>query len=197
MVTRWVAWGLFGSFVALSAAGVVLLAQVPGETLERADDSFGLSLAFVCVLLVFAVVGALVASRMPRNPIGWLFLALALIEGVYELAYGYAWYALAVAGPGSWPAVELAAWVADWTSPLSPVVLVLVLLLFPTGRPPSRRWHVVLWLDVLLLAAVVMDYALEPWPARRSSRRWRTRSPAARPPGCTTCRPSPSSSSAC
>jgi hypothetical protein len=141
---RCVAWGLFGLFVLLSAIGVALLAHVPADVLEASNDSFGLSLAFVLVMVVFGVVGALVASRMPRNPIGWLFLALALIEGVYELAYGYAWYGLAVADPGSLPAIDLAAWAADWTSPLSPVVLVLVLLLFPTGRPPSPRWRAVL-----------------------------------------------------
>jgi hypothetical protein len=164
MVTRWVAWGLFALFLALSAAGVALLAQVPGEALERSDDSFVLSLTFVCVLVVFGAVGALVASRMPRNPIGWLFLGLALIEGVYELAYGYAWYSLTVAAPDVWPLTDHAAWVADWTSPLSPVLLMLVLVLFPTGRPPSPRWNPVVWSAGVLAAFVLADYALEPGP---------------------------------
>ena len=69
---------------------MALLAQVPAEALERADNSFALSALFAAILLVFGLVGALVASRLPANPIGWLFLALALIEGVYELAFGYA-----------------------------------------------------------------------------------------------------------
>src|SRR3712207_7178150 len=46
---------------------------------------------------------SVVASRLPANPIGWLFLALALLEGLYELAYGYAFYGLTVAEPGTWP----------------------------------------------------------------------------------------------
>ena len=146
---RRLAWGLLGVYVVLSGAGVALLAQVPAAELERVDNSFVLSLTFVLVLLVFAVVGAVVASRMPANPIGWLFLGLALLEGAYELAFGYAHYALHV---DALPGAVYAAWVANWTSPLSPPVLGLALLLFPDGRLPSPRWR---WLARGCFAAVV------------------------------------------
>ena len=79
----------------------MLLAR-PRRPRQNADESFGLTVAFVAVLLVFGLVGALVASRLPRNPIGWLFLVLALLEGVYELAAGYARHAL-FADPGRLP----------------------------------------------------------------------------------------------
>ena len=81
-----------------------------------------LSALFAAILLVFGLVGALVASRLPANPIGWLFLALALIEGVYELAFGYTHYALDRAR--ALPGAAWAAWVANWTSPLSPPFLI-------------------------------------------------------------------------
>jgi hypothetical protein len=159
MRARRLAWAVFGVSAALSAAGVVLLAQVPAGVLEQADNSLVLSALFAAILLVFGLVGALIASRLPRNPIGWLFLMLALIEGVYELAFGYTHYALQHDLPASW-----SAWVANWTSPLSPPFLVAALLLFPDGRPPTPRWRWLLWTCVPLFAAIFVVEAFAPGP---------------------------------
>ena len=156
-------WILFATAALLSATGVVLLAQVPSEVLERADNSFVLSALFAGILLVFGLVGALVASRLPHNPIGWLFIVLALLEGVYELAFGYTHYTLH-ADPGSLPGAEWVAWVSNWTGPLSPVFIVAALLLFPDGRPPTPRWRWVLWLCIPQVALSLMQYALAPGP---------------------------------
>jgi hypothetical protein len=155
------AWTAFGVSAALSAAGVVLLAQVPAAVLERAGQSFALSTLFVAILLVFGLVGAVVASRLPSNPIGWLFLALALIEGVFELAFGYTHYSLHVS---PLPGEVWTAWLSNWMSPLSPPLLVAALLLFPDGRPPSPRWRWVLWGCPLLAVLAVAQYALAPGP---------------------------------
>jgi hypothetical protein len=157
------AWALFALSLALSAAGVALLAQVPGEVLDRAGNSFALSTLFVAILLVFGLVGAVVASRLPTNPIGWLFLALALIEGVFELAFGYTHYSLH-AGHGALPGEVWMAWLSNWTSPLSPPLLVAALLLFPDGRPPSPRWRWVLWACPLLIVLALAQYAFAPGP---------------------------------
>jgi hypothetical protein len=162
-VSARLAWSIFAACVLLSAAGVALLAQVPAVALERAGNSFVLSTLFVVVLLVFGLVGAVVASRLPGNPIGWLFLALAALEATYELAFGWTHYTLN-ADPGALPGAAYTAWVADWTSPLSPPALVLVLLLFPDGRLVSRRWRYVAWLCLPLLLLIVVDYALAPGP---------------------------------
>jgi hypothetical protein len=158
---RALAWTAFGVSVVLCAAGVALLAQVPGEVLDRAGNSLALSTLFVAILLVFGLVGAVVASRLPANPIGWLFLALALIEGVFELAFGYTHYSLH-AGP--LPGEAWTAWVSNWTSPLSPPLLVAALLLFPDGRPPSPRWRWVLWACPLLVFLALSQYAFAPGP---------------------------------
>ena len=157
---RRLAWAIFGMSAALTATGVALLAQVPGEVLERADNSFALSALFAAILLVFGLVGALVASRLPANPIGWLFLTLALIEGVFEFAFGYTHLGLQEGLPG----ITWTAWVADWTSPLSPPFLIAVLLLFPDGRPPTPRWRWVVWLCAPLLVFTFVGYALAPGP---------------------------------
>ena len=154
-------WALLAIAAAMSGAGIVLSA--PAEARRSADESFVLTVVFVVVLLVFGLVGAVVASRMPRNPIGWLFLVLALLEGVYELSAGYARHAL-FADPGGLAGGTWAAWVQHWVSPLSPLLLVAALLLFPEGRPPSPRWRWVLWLCGPILVLLVLEYALAPTP---------------------------------
>ena len=154
-------WVIFGVAALLSAIGVALLAQVPSEVLERADNSFVLSALFAAILLVFGLVGAFVATRLPSNPIGWLFLALAMLEGIYELAFGYTHYTLN-ADPGALPGAEWAAWVSNWTGPLSPVAIVAALLLFPDGRPPTPRWRWVVWLCGPLLGLILMENAFAP-----------------------------------
>jgi len=98
---------------------------------------------------------------MPANPIGWLFLALALIQGCYELAYGYTHYSLAA---DALPAERWTAWFANWSSPVSPALLGLAFLLFPDGRLLSRRWRPAAWLCVVAILPVVAQHALTPGP---------------------------------
>jgi hypothetical protein len=155
------AWTLFGLSAVFCAAGVVLLAQVPAPVFERAGQSLALSIVFVVILLVFGLVGAVVASRLPSNPIGWLFLALAVIQGVYELVFGYTHYSL---HHGALPGETWTAWLSNWLSPLSPPLLVAAILLFPDGRPPSPRWRWVLWACPLLAVLAVLQYAFAPGP---------------------------------
>ena len=156
-------WVILGVAAVLCTTGIALLAQVPSGVLARADNSLVLSALFATILLVFGIVGALVASRLPSHPIGWLFLALALLEGIYELAFGYTHYTLH-ADPGALPGAAWVAWVSNWTGPATPPFIVAALLLFPDGRPPTARWRWVLWLCVPLVALIVMQYALAPGP---------------------------------
>jgi hypothetical protein len=87
------------------------------------------------------VLGGLIASRRPENPYGWLWLALGLSLTLIEVSESYAAYSLLVE-PGSLPSPRVAngmleglAWVVAIT------LLPFLLLLFPTGRLPSRRWR--------------------------------------------------------
>jgi len=97
-------------------------------------------------LAAYAVAGAVVASRRPSNPIGWLLLGTGLVTACRGLAGEYARYALA--GPPH-PAVAVwAAWFVSWSLTLlfPGGLLTFLLLLFPSGRPLTARWWAVAWL---------------------------------------------------
>ena len=102
--------------------------------------------AITCVGLAGApVLGALIASRRPESPYGWLWLSFGLAFAVLFFAQVYAAYAL-VAQPGSLPAPRVFGTVVageGWT--LGTVLVPFLFLLFPTGRLPSRRWRIVVW----------------------------------------------------
>lgn len=107
-------------------------------------------------LAAYAVVGAVVASRRPSNPIGWLLLGLGLLEAARGLAGEYALHALA--GPAR-PAMGVwAAWYVHWSlSLVFPAgLLVFLLLLFPSGRPLTPRWWVVGWLALGITALALL-----------------------------------------
>jgi hypothetical protein len=109
----------------------------------------------------FAVVGLVLAVRRPGHPIGWLFVAMGLVAAIHAFAFEYATRALATA-PGSLPAPEWLAWLAYWTWPLNLLGLALLLLLFPDGRLPSRRWRIVPWLLGIAFAGIIGWTMLHP-----------------------------------
>jgi len=163
----WLAWSLVALSVALLLGGIALArttrATVPELTYgsQAEVDSAVLSLATV---LTFSVVGAIVASRHPRNAIGWIFCSIGLVVGIQALATGYAEYWLA-SGSGPRSLGETAAWFATWLW----ILLVCVptsflLLLFPDGRPPSPRWRPVAWCAGLGISSFVAGYALDAGP---------------------------------
>ena len=88
--------------------------------------------------------GILLASRQPRNPIGWLFLAAGFALGVSGFGTAYGLHAL-VADPGSLPAGRAAAWLSNWTGLIPLGVLCFLFLLFPTGHLRSTRWRPAAW----------------------------------------------------
>lgn len=90
-----------------------------------------------------ATVGALIASKRPENPIGWIMLAIGLTLLISALARQYATHALFLR-PGLLPMGQTFAWVSSWLPIPGFALLALLLLLFPTGRLPSQRWRWVL-----------------------------------------------------
>ena len=100
------------------------------------------------------VLGGLIASRRPDNLYGWLWLGLGLSAALVQLAESYAAYAL-VAEPGSLPAPRAVGQVLGMAWGIGIILLPFLLLLFPTGRLPSRRWRPVAW-AVLVAGAVLL-----------------------------------------
>jgi hypothetical protein len=123
----------------------------------RADLSVG-GLVGGALFLAFPLVGALIASRRPKNAVGWLCLAIGLLwtlSGVFDY-YGY----YGAATPGSVPFPVAMAGISNWVwVPAVGLLGTYVLLLFPDGRLPSRRWRPLAWLSgavIMLLSVGVM-----------------------------------------
>ncbi|HEY6674389.1 MAG TPA: hypothetical protein VIZ59_05680, partial [Rubrobacteraceae bacterium] len=144
----WLAWSLVALALALLLGGIALsraassvVPDLPfgGET----DD--GSVVANLITLLPFSVVGAIIASRQPRNAIGWLFCSVGVTIGLNSFAGDYAEFWLA-SGFGPDSLGETAAWLSSWLWILLVYVPTsLLLLLFPDGRLPSPRWRLVAW----------------------------------------------------
>ena len=147
------------------ASGSLALAFLNGRTLGEAivEDSI---LTIAVLTVAFSVVGALIASHRPGNAIGWIFCAVGLFQGLANFGYEYAAYGL-LARPGSVPFAALASWVGNWTwAPGLGLVLVFLPLLFPDGRPPSRRWWWAGWVGGASVAAIAALAAVFLWPER-------------------------------
>ena len=157
------AWSLWAAAAAMAAGEGVFSVlnrntDIEGSAGPVLDTLFGL------VMLVLATVGALVASRRPQNPIGWILLGAGVVMSLVGLAEGYGVYAL-YTDPGGLPGAETAAWLTAWlfVAPLfaTPAVL---LLLFPDGRLLGPRWRLVVWLTIATIGAAAFDAAVSPGP---------------------------------
>ena len=163
----WLSWALVALSVALIVGGFSLSQavstadsglQVGGET----DDSSVVT--DLVTLLVFSAVGAIIASRQPRNAIGWIFCGVGVTLGLNSFAGDYADFWLA-SGFGNAGLGESAAWLSSWAwSLLLYVPTSSVLLLFPDGRLPSPRWRPVAWGVALGAAGGVAGLALKAGP---------------------------------
>jgi hypothetical protein len=149
---------LGGTALSLAATSPVSDHPIGGET---GDSSVAVDLL---TFVPFSIVGAIIASRHPRNTIAWLFCSVSVAMGLNSFAGDYAEYWLA-SGFGTSTLGETAAWFSSWLW----VLLVFVpasflLLLFPDGRLPSPRWRPVAWGVALGTAGSVVGYALRAGP---------------------------------
>jgi MFS family permease len=103
--------------------------------------------------LAFATVGTVIAARRPEHPVGWLFLGAGLVSAGALVTGEYAAAFLAASGPSV--GVAVAAWASYQFQVAIVGLLVGMLLVFPTGRPPSRRWWVLAW---AIAAGVVLAW---------------------------------------
>ena len=114
-------------------------------------------------ILAFPLVGALIASKRPGNPIGWILLADGLLWMLLGLLDYYSVYG--VAKPGSVPFPAAMAGLSLWLwVPTVGLLAVYLVLLFPDGRLPSRRWRPLVWLSGTIIVLVSIGSGLSPGP---------------------------------
>jgi hypothetical protein len=107
-----------------------------------------------------ATSGAILASRRPRHPVGWLLLAFGLVvQALSSAAEGYARYGL-LARPGSLPAADYLAILASVTFIPGLGCIGFILLLTPTGSLPSPRWRRWAWIAAAVPAAFMVSWLL-------------------------------------
>jgi hypothetical protein len=162
---RWavLAWAL----LALLPLGVALILWMDGrlraagrpELVSIADDA----VPYLVAMAIAATVGAVLASRRPAHPVGWLLLALGLSVILLGICDAYAAYGL-LARPGSLPGAGWAALYVDASWVVLSTLLGFVVLLTPTGSLPSPRWRWWAWLVVAgaAVAALVDTDRLDP-----------------------------------
>jgi signal transduction histidine kinase len=145
----WLAWSLWVLALGLSLSTLLLL--VTNRSWWNATAWFALS-----------TTGAVIASRRSTNPIGWLYCAMGFLGALTSFAQQYAIRGL-VDHPGSLPGAVYFAWLERWSLWfVFPAGIALVLLLFPTGRPASPRWRLLVWLSVACALLMVVGSMFSP-----------------------------------
>jgi hypothetical protein len=154
----WLAWAVCALSLTLTALNFLLIAL--NVSLNVAAYVFWPELTSIAV--GYSVIGAIIASRLPYQPIGWICCAIGLIAAVDHFGGEYALYAL-LALPHSLPGGEAMLWLQGWFWMLFVGLIVFLLLLFPTGRLPSSRWRPFAWVSAAVISfGVIWSSAISP-----------------------------------
>jgi hypothetical protein len=145
------AWAVCALSLALTALDFLLIALI-----LRLDTPAYFFWPELTVLAVgYSVIGAIIASRLPSHPIGWICCAIGLIAAVDHFGGEYAVYAL-LAHPDPIAGGRAMLWLQGWFWMLFVGLIVFLLLLFPTGRLPSSRWRPFAWVSVAIISVGVL-----------------------------------------
>jgi class 3 adenylate cyclase len=159
---RAAAAALLAATLILTAVGAALVLATLAVPLPPGDFGFRGFTGFFAVS--YGVVGWILASRVPRNRLGWLFAVAGLVTAVMVFAQGYTLFGL-LAHPGGLPGGEWTAWLYGWLwVPFVSLAAVFGILLFPDGRVLSPRWRVVGWLGAAGGGAAAAVLAVQPGP---------------------------------
>jgi hypothetical protein len=158
----WLAWSLAGLTVAIFAVALVFailtLIADPSQLAETAGR-----FAIILPFFSFPVVGVLIASRRPGNWIGWI----CLISGLFWTAFfendASSAYELARTGTVKSSVTLDALTQADWVFPVG-LLGIYMILLFPDGRLPSRRWRPFAWFAGAVMVLINVSFVLAPGP---------------------------------
>lgn len=148
----YLAWGLWVVLAAVGGLGSVLFIRAGAFTIDTA----ALMLAFA----LFPTVGALVVANRPGNVTGWIFLCVGIGTAITYTSAAFVTYDSAL--KQSLPGAVLIDWMGNWVWPINIGLGVLLLQVFPTGRPLSPRWLPLAWLSVATVAADALASAFMP-----------------------------------
>jgi hypothetical protein len=153
--------------VAMFLASVALtIMSVDGAPATRPPSTWGTAgaiggLVIFLPFLAFPLVGALIASKRPQNPIGWICLTAGFLWMLIVLSDSYGTYGLANPGSIPYPVASEALGLWLWVPPVGLLGTYLILL-FPNGRLPSRRWRPLAWLSGAVIVLGSVGIALAP-----------------------------------
>jgi hypothetical protein len=150
-LSSWLAWAACGLSLALTTLNFLLIAL--NVSLNTPAYVFWPELTSLAV--GYSVIGAIIASRQPKHPMGWICCAVGLIAAVDHFAGEYSVYAL-LAQPHPIPGGRVMLWLQGWFWMLFVGLIVFLLLLFPTGRLPSSRWRPFAWVSVAMISGGVI-----------------------------------------
>jgi hypothetical protein len=170
--TWWLAWLTWTGTLAMYGVALAII-QAAGYSVATQQNTWEARASLLVAFIAFATVGALVASRQPRNAVGWIFLGIALLVALSVFGGEYANYVFVV-NPGFLPGGYFAGWLYLWTWFPTIALIVTVPMVFPDGRVPGPRWRPVLraWIVFTLLVVglwmvrpgVMSDPGDAPWP---------------------------------
>ena len=159
---RWLAWSIAVTFFFLSTAGLILQAITNAPF---AQSEFPVLIILIALVDVWIITGALIISRHPQNPVGWLLCVGLFVAAFDMLAAGYEAYDTYLFH-ASLPGVELAlVWLKlDYQGPIGLAAFTLIVLLFPDGKFSSSSWRKVAWTTIGALLLFLPLQAVEPGP---------------------------------
>jgi hypothetical protein len=154
----WLAWSVCTLSLALTAVSYLVIAL----NLSLDAPVYFYWLEPTTIAIGYSVIGAIIASRLPKHPIGWMCCAIGLTGAVEHFSSEYAIYAL-VAHQQALAGGKVMLWLSNWVWIVMFGLIVYLILLFPNGRLPNSRWRWFAWFSVALtlLAATLMAISPE------------------------------------
>src|SRR5918997_19074 len=144
-VAAWLAWSLCAVSLALVVLGLLLTVLGSSMALTFNWTKWRDQAILLVAIIGAPLLGGLIASHRPRNPYGWLWCGLGLGAALWMFARTYYTFAMTV-GVGSLLARNLVLFVGVWVGWVVVATLIpCVLLLYPDGKLPSRRWRLLMW----------------------------------------------------